>query len=450
MLLKSGAGVLAGFASPAKRLSLGASGVAAAWSVGFTLLKKLGVAGVGSCGFGDSCVWPKLNLGVLALVDVWRAEKRLLAGAGAGVLALANMFVDVVSAGFGVLAPPNTFVDVVSAGFGVLAPANIFVVAASAGFGVAAAPKLKRDGVAGAGAFVLSAAWAPVAPKPNMFFCGVAVFCEPSLFCASAPAPKPPKAGAAAGALFCAGPPKLKMLDVGAGVLVLAGAAEAVAPNWKDGVLAAAGVDVLFAPSVVVLFPPKLNVGCEAGAGVLGAAADELAPNEKAGVDAPFAVPNKLVDADALLALFCAPPNGLLAGWLPNTDPPKAVDAALPLVFAAPPLRPPNGLFADDAGEKSKPAAEGGWNAELWFAAPKLGAGNELVEKALLLDDGCAGGKLLVAAPKAFPAPNMPALPFSPMGADAPKLKLGWGCAAPKLTLCERPCGALAWHETRG
>lgn len=57
MLLKSGAGVLAGFASPANKLFLGASGVALlASSEGLTLLKKLGVAGVGSCCFGVSCV----------------------------------------------------------------------------------------------------------------------------------------------------------------------------------------------------------------------------------------------------------------------------------------------------------------------------------------------------------------------------------------------------------
>lgn len=56
MLLKSGAGVLAGFGSPAKRLLLfGVSGAALlACSAGFTLLKKLGVAGVGSWAFGVS------------------------------------------------------------------------------------------------------------------------------------------------------------------------------------------------------------------------------------------------------------------------------------------------------------------------------------------------------------------------------------------------------------
>ena len=49
MLLKSGAGVLAGFGSPANRLLL--LGV-----VGAALSKRLGVAGVGSCAFGVSCV----------------------------------------------------------------------------------------------------------------------------------------------------------------------------------------------------------------------------------------------------------------------------------------------------------------------------------------------------------------------------------------------------------
>ena len=116
---------------------------------------------------------------MLELVDVCRPEKRLLAGAGAGVLVFPNMFV---------------------AGAGV---------AGSAGFGVAA-PKLNglAEDVARAAAGVFS------------------VFCAS----ASAPAPKPPKAGVAAGvALFC---PKLKRLvEAGAGVLVLAGAAELVAPN---------------------------------------------------------------------------------------------------------------------------------------------------------------------------------------------------------------------------
>ena len=71
MLLKSGAGVLAGFASSAKRLLLGVSGaVLPVCSAGFELLKKLGVAGVGSWALGVSCVWPKLNFGVLELVVV--------------------------------------------------------------------------------------------------------------------------------------------------------------------------------------------------------------------------------------------------------------------------------------------------------------------------------------------------------------------------------------------
>ena len=53
---------------------------------------------------------------------------------------------------------------------------------------------------------------------------------------------------------------------------------------------------------------PKLKAGCEAGAGVLGvAAADDLAPppNLKVGADAPFVVPNMLVEVDELLVLFC-------------------------------------------------------------------------------------------------------------------------------------------------
>lgn len=117
------------------------------------------------------------------------------------------------------------------------------------------------------------------------------------------PAPNPPKAGVAAGAvLFCVEAPKLKMLvEADAGVLVLTGAAELVAPNWNDtgGALDAAEADVLLAP--------KLKDGCEAGASVLGAAAaDELAaPNVKEGVDAPFVVPNMLVEPDELVVLFC-------------------------------------------------------------------------------------------------------------------------------------------------
>lgn len=59
--------------------------------------------------------------------------------------------------------------------------------------------------------------------------------------------------------------------------------------------------------------------------------------------------------------------------------------------------------------------------------------------------EGCAGGKLFVVlAPNA--PPNMPPeafAPFSappPMGADAPKPKLGDGWPPPKFTLCDRPC----------
>ena len=201
-----------------------------------------------------------------------------------------------------------------------LAPPNMLVagagVAASAGFGVAAPPKLNRlvDEVVGAAAGVLSVPCVFVAPNPpNMLFCGVAAAGALSLFCASAPAPKPPKAGAAAG--VAVDPPKLKMLvEAGAGVLVLAGAAELVAPNWKDGVLVEAGAAEVVAPNWkdgvdtagVDVFAPKLKVGCEVGADVLGAAAaDELAPpNVKADVDAPFVVPNMLVDPDELLVLF--------------------------------------------------------------------------------------------------------------------------------------------------
>jgi hypothetical protein len=104
------------------------------------------------------------------------------------------------------------------------------------------------------------------------------------------------------------------LVEAGAGVLVLAGAAELVAPNWKDGVLAGAGAAEVVAPNWkdgvdtagVDVFAPKLKAGCEAGADVLGvAAADELAPpNVKAGVDAPFVVPNMLVEPDELLVLF--------------------------------------------------------------------------------------------------------------------------------------------------
>lgn len=93
----------------------------------------------------------------------------------------------------------------------------------------------------------------------------------------------------------------MKMLvEAGAGALVLAGAAELAAPNWKDvaGVFDAAGVAELFAP--------KLKVGCEAGAGVLGAAAaDEPVPPNMKGVDAPLVAPNMLLDPNELEVLFC-------------------------------------------------------------------------------------------------------------------------------------------------
>lgn len=77
------------------------------------------LAGAASCAFGASCVCPKLNFGVLDSAGFCRLEKRLLVGAGAGVLE-----------------PPNMFV----AGAGV---------AGSAGFGVAAPPKLKAGAAAG-------------------------------------------------------------------------------------------------------------------------------------------------------------------------------------------------------------------------------------------------------------------------------------------------------------
>lgn len=51
----------------------------------------------------------------------------------------------------------------------------------------------------------------------------------------------------------------------------------------------------------------------------------------------------------------------MLAGWLPNMEPPPPNDGVVPLVDA-PPFSPPKGLFVDDAGEKSKPP-EGGWKA---------------------------------------------------------------------------------------
>lgn len=320
-------------------------------------------------------------------------------------------------------------------------------VAGSAGIGVAApkpnSPVEALAGVATAGAGVL---W---------------------LVCASKAAPKPPKAGVAAGdAFFCIAPPKSNMEDDGASAGVLAGAAELVAPNWKAGAPVLAGAAEAEAPNWklgvlgaagsagVKVLAPKVKVGCEAGAGKLGAATDELAPpKEKAGVDAPLVVPNMLVDGAAELESCCAPPKGLLAGWAPKIEPPKDVDA--PFVSGAPPLKPPNGLFVDDAGEKSKPPV-GGWKPLLWFAAPNVGvgAGKELLVKALfeLALEACAGGKLFVVlAPNA--PPNMPVGAFAfaplspppPIGAVAPKLKLVGVWAVLKFTLCERFCGvALA------
>jgi hypothetical protein len=242
------------------------------------------------------------------------------------------------------------------------------------------------------------------------------------------------------GARVLAGAAELVAPNWKAGALVLAGAAEAEAPNWKEGVLGAAGVEA---------FAPKVKVGCEAGAGKLGAAADELAPPKvKVGVDAPLVVPNMLVDGADELVSCCAPPKGLLAGWEPNMEPPKPVDA--PFVAGAPPFRPPNGLFVDDAGEKSKPPV-GGWKPLLWFMAPNVGAGKELLVKVLfeLALDACAGGKLFVVlAPN---PPNMPVGAFAPLsppppiGAEAPKLKPDDGWAPLKFTLCDRPCSvALA------
>ena len=109
-------------------------------------------------------------------------------------------------------------------------------------------------------------------------------------------------------------------------------------------------------------------------------------------------------------------------------EPPKGVE--VPFVVEAPPFRPPKGLFVDDAGEKSNPPV-GGWKALLWLPAPKLGAGKELLVNVLFELDGCAGGKLLVVLPpKALPPPNISPEAFEPllsppMGAEAPKLKLG-------------------------
>lgn len=69
--------------------------------------------------------------------------------------------------------------------------------------------------------------------------------------------------------------------------------------------------------------------------------------------------------------------------------------------------------------------------------------------KALLVFDDCAGGKLLVVPPKALLPPNMfEPLLSPPMGAVAPKLKLGCCCPPPKFTLCDRPCAvalAVRW-----
>lgn len=98
----------------------------------------------------------------------------------------------------------------------------------------------------------------------------------------------------------------------------------------------------------------------------------------------------------------------------------------------------------DDAGEKSKPPA-GGWKALLWLPAPKLGAGKELFVNMLFESDDCAGGKLFVVLPPKAPPPNIPPDVFAPlspppMGAEAPKLKLGVCCPPPKFTLCESPC----------
>ena len=130
-------------------------------------------------------------------------------------------------------------------------------------------------------------------------------------------------------------------------------------------------------------------------------------------------------------------------------DPPKGVD--VPFVAVVPPFMPPKGLFVDDAGEKSNPPV-GAWKALLWLPAPKLGAGNELLVKALLVFDDCAGGKLFVAPPpKALLPPNMfEPLLSPPIGAVAPKLKLGCCCPPPKFALCDRPCAvalAMRWRD---
>lgn len=172
------------------------------------------------------------------------------------------------------------------------------------------------------------------APKPNSpveALAGVATACAGVLWlvCASEAAPKPPKAGVAAGdALFCIAPPNSNMEDDGASAGVLAGAAELVAPNWKTGAPVLAGAAEAEAPNWklgvlgaacsagVKVLAPKVKVGCEAGAGKLGAATDELAPPKvKAGVETPLAVPNMLVDGAAELRSWpLAVPNMLADG----------------------------------------------------------------------------------------------------------------------------------------
>ena len=100
-------------------------------------------------------------------------------------------------------------------------------------------------GVAGSAGFVVAV------PKPNSpveAVAGVAVAGAGVLWLVCAP--KPPKAGVAAGdALFCVAPPKLNNEDEEAGAGVLAGAAELVAPNWKAGALVLAGAAEAEAPN---------------------------------------------------------------------------------------------------------------------------------------------------------------------------------------------------------
>lgn len=165
MLLKSGAEVLAGLGSPPKGLWLFGVSEAAllAGSAGFALLKKFGVAGVGSCALVVSCVWPKLNFGVLSAAGA--------AGFGVACDPKVNLDGESCAAGASCVCPKLNLGVLDSAGFcrpekrlldgagaGVLEPPNIFVagagVAGSAGFGVAALPKVKSD--AGAAAGVLS------------------------------------------------------------------------------------------------------------------------------------------------------------------------------------------------------------------------------------------------------------------------------------------------------